>query len=83
LAKRGIIISDLRRGRAGYWAVKLLSDAVGNAVVRHDAPLSVRRAFRAEELETLARQAGLSYLSARPQPWFRISLAGEKPMPGL
>jgi hypothetical protein len=52
---------------------------LGNTIVRHDAPASVRRAFRRSELDQLARQAGLDYLAAREEPWFRVSLAGEKP----
>jgi len=79
LAARGILISDLLRSRASYLAVKALSFIIGNPVVRHDGPLSVRRAFRLEELSGLARQADLPYLSARREPWFRVSLAGERP----
>jgi 2-polyprenyl-3-methyl-5-hydroxy-6-metoxy-1,4-benzoquinol methylase len=78
LARRGVLVSDLRRSRAGYWAVKALSRLAGNRVVRHDGPLSVRRAFRLEELAALARESGLPYLAARREPWFRVSLCGEK-----
>ncbi|MGQ0645524.1 MAG: methyltransferase domain-containing protein [Elusimicrobiota bacterium] len=78
LARRGVIVSDLLRSRAGYWAVKALSRLAGNRVVRHDGPLSVRRAFRLEELAALARESGLPYLAARREPWFRVSLCGEK-----
>jgi 2-polyprenyl-3-methyl-5-hydroxy-6-metoxy-1,4-benzoquinol methylase len=79
LARRGLIISDLQRTRASYVAVTAAGLALGNAIVRHDAPASVRRAFRRSELAQLARQAGLDYLAAREEPWFRLSLAGEKP----
>jgi 2-polyprenyl-3-methyl-5-hydroxy-6-metoxy-1,4-benzoquinol methylase len=78
LALRGMVLSDLLRSRAGYWSVFLLSRLAGNFVVRHDGPLSVRRAFRPEELDDLARGAGLPYLKARRRPWFRLVLAGEK-----
>lgn len=79
LSTRGIIVSDLHRTRTGYAAVWLLSRLLGNAVVRHDGPLSVRRAFRPEELDDLAESGGLAYLHARVHhPWFRVSLAGEK-----
>lgn len=80
LARRGLIVSDLHRRAAGYWAVAALSRLAGNFVVRHDAPLSVRRAFRPEELDDLARRAGLDYLKTDVQPWFRLRLAGEKPV---
>lgn len=78
LAKRGVIVSDLLRTRAGYWAVRTASYLLGNEIVRHDGPLSVRRAFLPNELEKLAREAGTSYLQAQVEPWFRVSLAGEK-----
>ena len=43
----------------------------------HDGPVSVRAAFRADELEALARQAGLGQIRLRRHvPWFRISLVG-------
>jgi len=78
LARRGVIISDLSRGPLAYAGVWLLSRLVGDEVVRHDGPMSVRRAFRPEELNRLARDAGLDYLHSRRHPWFRLSLAGEK-----
>ncbi len=78
LASRGVLVSDLLRSRASYAAVKALSLLIGNAVVRHDAPLSVRRAFHVEELSRLAADAKLPYLKAQREPWFRVSLAGQK-----
>jgi 2-polyprenyl-3-methyl-5-hydroxy-6-metoxy-1,4-benzoquinol methylase len=79
LARHGLIISDLQRSWTSYAAVSAAGLVLGNRIVRHDAPASVRRAFRAAELDRLARQAGLDYLAARTEPWFRVSLAGEKP----
>ncbi len=78
LARRGIILSDLERSSMGYFAVKSLSALIGNRVVRHDGPLSVRRSFRISELNALARKAGMEYLKAAREPFFRLSLAGEK-----
>jgi SAM-dependent methyltransferase len=77
-ARRGLIVSDLRRDLPAYWAVGAFSYLTGDETVRHDGPLSVRRAFRPAELDDLAREAGLGYLAARAEPWFRVSLAGEK-----
>lgn len=77
-ARKGLVISDLHRTLFSYWAVGAASFVWGDAVVRHDGPLSVRRAFRVDELISLARDAGLPYLKARPEPWCRVSLAGEK-----
>jgi SAM-dependent methyltransferase len=78
LATRGVIISDLRRTWPGYLAVAAVSRLLGNAVVRHDGPLSVRRAFTVSELGELAGQAGVSWLGVRKERWFRVSLAGER-----
>ena len=78
LAARGLVIGDLRRCAAGYVGVTLVTAALGNRVVRHDGPLSVRRAFLEGELEALAARAGLPHLRARRHPFFRLALAGEK-----
>lgn len=77
-ARRGLVVSDLIRTLPSYWAVGAASFIWGDAVVRHDGPLSVRRAFRVDELAALAQEAGLSYLKSRAESWFRVSLAGEK-----
>lgn len=79
LALRAVLFSDLRRSRSGYWATAALTRLVGNRVVQNDGPLSVRRAFTADELEQWAHQAGLPYLRARRHAFFRLGLAGEKP----
>lgn len=78
LAVRGLIINDLRRCLAGYWATRLLTSLAGNRVVKHDGPVSVRRAFTAAELDDRAREAGLLYLRSRRHAGFRLSLAGLK-----
>lgn len=78
LAKRGAAFSDLSRGPLGYWSVKALCALMGNRVVRHDGPLSVQRSFTIEELEALAGACGCPYLTARKEPFFRLSLSGEK-----
>jgi hypothetical protein len=40
-----------------------------NAYTRHDAPLSVRRGYRAGELAQLAREAGLRDIGRWWDPW--------------
>jgi 2-polyprenyl-3-methyl-5-hydroxy-6-metoxy-1,4-benzoquinol methylase len=78
LAKRGIIISDLLRSTLSYAAVSAFSYLKGNWIVRHDGPLSVRRAFTLNDLNQLIAVSGLNYLRALREPWFRVSLSGEK-----
>lgn len=77
-ARRGLVVSDLVRTLPSYWGVSVASWVWGDSIVRHDGPLSVRRAFRVSELETLAQEAGLPFLKAREEPWFRVRLSGEK-----
>jgi SAM-dependent methyltransferase len=79
LVKRGIIMNDLQRSAGAWLGIWLLSRA-GRAhpIVQHDGPLSVRRAFTKNELQDLARQAGLPYLRAQTHFAYRFTLAGEK-----
>lgn len=78
LARRGIVVSDLHRTGWNYVLVHLLSHLIGNRLVRHDGPLSVRRAFRPAELNHLAERNNLPFLRGRTESWCRVSLAGEK-----
>ncbi len=78
LATRGVVVSDLRRSWLALAGVSLLAYVAGNRVVRHDGPLSVRRAFTVRELREAAAGLGLRYLEARAEGPFRVSLCGEK-----
>jgi ubiquinone/menaquinone biosynthesis C-methylase UbiE len=78
IARRGIIINDLlRRRRALFW-IKLFT-LFANRYVKADGPASVRRAFTVEEVEALARRAGLDWLRVRVHFGHRFTLAGERP----
>jgi SAM-dependent methyltransferase len=60
VARRGIVLNDLVRGRLawlGAWC--LCRIATRNRYTRHDAPLSVRRAYTVAELTALLAAAGL------------------------
>src|SRR5918994_2207767 len=60
VARRGIVINDLVRGRLWWVGAWLLSHlATTNRFTRHDAPLSVRRAYTVAELTALLAAAGL------------------------
>ncbi len=78
LATRGIVVNDLVR-RWRHWAWSWLFTRPFNAVLRNDGPLSVRRAFRPDELLPLARRAGLAWLSLETHFGHRMTLAGERP----
>jgi ubiquinone/menaquinone biosynthesis C-methylase UbiE len=60
VARHGIVINDLARGRLRYvsaWV--LLHVLTRNAFTRHDGPLSVRRAYSLPEARALLMEAGL------------------------
>ena len=60
VARRGIVVNDLIRGRLGLVGAWLWGHALTrNPLTRHDAPLSVRRAYARDELRTLLADAGL------------------------
>ena len=80
LATRGIVVNDLiRRWRLYAWTWCFTRPF--NTVLRQDGPLSVRRAFRSDELVRLADRAGLGWLTLRRHFGHRMTLAGERPIP--
>jgi SAM-dependent methyltransferase len=59
IARRGLACADLVRSRLAALGIWLLTTfIVRDPMVRHDARLSIRRAFTAVELAALARRAG-------------------------
>ena len=79
LATRGVVVNDLVRRRRPYVRSWLVTRPF-NAVLRHDGPLSVRRAFRPDELTALARRAEMSWLLLQTHFGHRMTLAGERPV---
>jgi SAM-dependent methyltransferase len=81
VARLGVVVNDLLRGRLGHTGAWLLARlATGNEYTRHDAPLSVRRAYTLPELEALLAGAGM-HVAGR---WFglarhRVALAARVP----
>ncbi len=74
LARVGFILNDLRRGRLGVAAAWVASRlTTRNRLTRHDAPLSVRRAYTPTELADLLRWAGISGATISTHPWFRMA----------
>lgn len=60
VARRGIVVNDLVRGRAAWLGAWLLSHlTTANRFTRHDASLSVARAYTVAELTSLIAAAGL------------------------
>ncbi len=60
VSRIGIVINDLERSQLAWLGAWLLTRvATRNAYTRHDAPLSVRRAYLPAEVAQLASRAGL------------------------
>lgn len=59
-AALGWFVNDLHRHGLAYYGFSLLSAAMRwHAFVRHDGPLSIARAFRRDDWDTLLSRAGL------------------------
>lgn len=60
-ARHAILVNDLHRHRIAYWSIQVISRLRRcSPMFRHDAPLSVLRAYRPRELQDLLRAAGLT-----------------------
>ncbi len=67
-----VIINDLHRHWLAYHSIKWLTRLLGGSyLVRHDAPLSVARAFRREDWVALLAQAGITQYELRWRWAFR------------
>jgi ubiquinone/menaquinone biosynthesis C-methylase UbiE len=61
LARHSLIMTDLVRHPAPYWFMKATSPVFArSAITRHDAAVSIRRAYRPQELQRMAAEAGLA-----------------------
>lgn len=61
LARRAVVVADLRRAWPAMVGVWLAAAAVGmGASTRHDAVLSLRRGYKKEEMKALLRAAGIA-----------------------
>lgn len=67
VSRRGWVVTDLRRSRLSYAAVRLLSVTVWrrNPLNRADGPVSVRRAFTPREIRALLEEAGVTDVRVR------------------
>jgi 2-polyprenyl-3-methyl-5-hydroxy-6-metoxy-1,4-benzoquinol methylase len=79
-ARRAVLIDDLVRSRLGYTLAWLGGRIItGSTLVHVDGPLSVRAAFRLDEVRQLADQAGMKDASIRRHWPERYLLAWRKP----
>lgn len=75
VARKLVVVTDLTREPLGYVAAWLLVQLwLRDPMTRHDALLSVRRAWNHEEFKELASKAGWTSPVHHPFPWFRQAL---------
>lgn len=75
VARHGIVVNDLVRGRLHYYAACLFLPLVTrNRLTRHDGPLSVLRAYSVDEIRTMAHLAGLGQVRVRTILGYRVLL---------
>lgn len=82
LARRGIVVNDLVRSRRAFFWTWLFTKPF-HPILHHDGPLSIRRALTPAEMHALASAASLPWLSVQRHFGHRMTLAGQKPLPGF
>jgi 2-polyprenyl-3-methyl-5-hydroxy-6-metoxy-1,4-benzoquinol methylase len=80
LARRSLVMSDLVRHPLPYWFMKAASPIFARSpITRHDAAVSIRRAYRPGELHAIARQAGLHHAKIFTHFPYRMTLVIDQP----
>jgi ubiquinone/menaquinone biosynthesis C-methylase UbiE len=69
------LVCDLRRSLPAYAAALAWSRTTSNRLTRHDAPLSVRRAYTPREAQALAYDAGWRAPRVRSEAFFRMTIS--------
>jgi hypothetical protein len=70
-----VLVCDLRRSLVAYAAARAyVALLCRNRLTKHDAPLSVRRAYTPREALDLARRAGWPSPRVERRPFFRMML---------
>lgn len=79
VACRHLLVGELHRAWPNYLGAKLLAATLwrGNALTRHDGPLSVLRAFTPGELSQIAGEAGLARARVHRHPFYRLVLTAD------
>jgi len=73
-----VLVNDLHRHRLAYDSFRVLASLFSKSpMVQHDGPVSIRRAFRPEELLNFAKAAGIPARVYRSFP-FRLVLVADK-----
>lgn len=74
-SRLGVVINDLHRHWFAYWSIKVLTRYFSkSAMIKNDAPLSVKRGFLREELEKILRASGVEEYQLKWRWAFRWQL---------
>ncbi len=78
-AHMGFVINDLQRHPLAYYSIKFLTGLFSKSyLVKNDAPLSVARGFRKQELKQLLDTAGIKHYSLKWVWAFRYLVISSK-----
>jgi ubiquinone/menaquinone biosynthesis C-methylase UbiE len=83
LARQSLIMTDLVRHPAPYWFMKATSPIFArSSITRHDAAVSIRRAYRPHELQKIAAEAGFAQAQVYTCFPYRLILVIDHTGPG-
>jgi ubiquinone/menaquinone biosynthesis C-methylase UbiE len=78
IARQRVLVNDLHRHAVAYFSIRALTAMFSKSrMVRHDGPVSVRRAFRPADLLRIAKRAGVPAEVHRSFP-YRLVLVAQK-----
>jgi 2-polyprenyl-3-methyl-5-hydroxy-6-metoxy-1,4-benzoquinol methylase len=76
--KVGFVINDLQRHRLAYYSIKFLTRLFnGSSLVKNDAPLSVLRGFKKNEIKALFEKTNVNSISIKWKWAFRYLIVGK------
>ena len=78
-SRRGFVVNDLYRGALNYWGAFLLGVFSFRPIIFNDAKLSVKRAFKENDLARYREQSGIHDLKIERKPVFRVSMSWHDP----
>ncbi|XSG73174.1 methyltransferase domain-containing protein [Herpetosiphon llansteffanensis] len=68
VARRSIVLVDLKRSWLGYWGARLAGLGPLTSLGKHDGPLSVLRAWRSTEIQAMLHEAGIQQYRIKQTP---------------
>ena len=78
IARRAVIVNDLVRNRVPYYFTRIAGPILAASfLTRNDGPVSVLRGFTPDEMNDLARRAGLKVRELKRVFPYRLSLIAE------